>query len=239
MHVWQCIIEIHLKSKIFSPSTWFANWGEVWFCDEVGFWPSNWLESCPWGWFGDIVWIWFSCVFSSWRKLAAIMFWTREFWLFLKEKVENVSCGPLNSSPFLYLVKEVFPWLIELISFPLLPNLFSLLLVFLPFADLVPFVPWVASSGSSNWFAKVGDDWVPIFCSFIDSCCRKNGALPNNGRRRICKKLKKNSVYMGENFHILLHWKWFIIYSFYLSSSCVKDVSMRRKKKMKKRFIIN
>ena len=36
----------------------------------------------------------------------------------------------LKSSPFLNLVSDVFPWLIDVISFPLLPNLFSLLLVF-------------------------------------------------------------------------------------------------------------
>lgn len=35
----------------------------------------------------------------------------------------------LKSSPFLNLVSDVFPWLIDVINFPLLPNLFSLLLV--------------------------------------------------------------------------------------------------------------
>ena len=35
----------------------------------------------------------------------------------------------LKSSPFLNLVSDVFPWLTDVINFPLLPNLFSLLLV--------------------------------------------------------------------------------------------------------------
>ena len=39
----------------------------------------------------------------------------------------------LKSSPFLNLVSDVLPWLIEVINFPLLPNLFSLLLVFVFF----------------------------------------------------------------------------------------------------------
>ena len=37
---------------------------------------------------------------------------------------------PLNSSPFLYLVKAVLPCLNELINFPLDPSIFSLLLLF-------------------------------------------------------------------------------------------------------------
>ena len=39
----------------------------------------------------------------------------------------------LKSSPFLNLFSDVLPWLIDVINFPLLPNLFSLLLVFVFF----------------------------------------------------------------------------------------------------------
>ena len=42
----------------------------------------------------------------------------------------------LKSSPFLNRVSDVLPWLIDVINFPLLPNLFSLLLVFVFFCFL-------------------------------------------------------------------------------------------------------
>ena len=62
----------------------------------------------------------------------------------------------LNSSPFLSRVSGVLPWLMDVISFPLLPNLFSrrlvFLLCFLP--ELAPAPCWV-SPELSTWLLEL------------------------------------------------------------------------------------
>ena len=76
----------------------------------------------------------------------------------------------LKSSPFLNLVSEVFPWLIDVINFPLLPNLFSLLLVLFFFfffdASWSSLIPMTELFWDKIWLENVGDPFDPCTESY-------------------------------------------------------------------------
>jgi len=95
----------------------------------------------------------------------------------------------LKSSPFLNLVSEVFPWLIDVINFPLLPNLFSLLLVLIFFfffdASWSSLIPMTELFWDKTWLEKVGDPFDPCTESCCTFCKKENGWVPNNGRNMI------------------------------------------------------
>ena len=82
--------------------------------------------------------------------------------------VEKIST--LKSSPFLNLVSDVLPWLIDVINFPLLPNLFSLLLVFVFFfffgISWSSLILMTELFGDKTWFENVGDSFEPSTKSY-------------------------------------------------------------------------